>query len=445
MNKSSPHHRYDKHQHQHQQQQQHTSTTTNTPYWIRIVSGSVGSIMTAFAVTPLEVVKVRQQSQLAPTTPANVTPCPRGCGTFVFHNGLGECLLPKNAVPYFDKVTGECLPVLSTRLKNCMASSSSSSKGGGGVYNNLGTFSMVRRIFATEGLAGIYAGLAPTLVMGVPNTVLYFITYEELASRLRSDATTTTNNNGNTVLYDAGAWAPPLAGGAARFIASASTAPLELIRTRQSARIGSDQPAKGMMDELAAIVRTDGMPALYKGLSPTLFRDVPFSAVYWFCIERMREEWRRRDDHIDDQQPISALRQAGQGLVNGSVSGMIAAACTTPLDVVKTRRQTEFFQINTAKVVEKATAVCAVCDHEGAAVYNPSSSSKLSSSSTNGAAATTNGGGRGTLQMMNGIFRDEGVRGLWKGNQARMIKVAPACAIMISSYELGKRLLSEEI
>mmetsp|Transcript_4761 Transcript_4761/g.7077 ORF Transcript_4761/g.7077 Transcript_4761/m.7077 type:complete len:207 (-) Transcript_4761:47-667(-) len=205
-----------------------------------------------------------------------------------------------------------------------------------------------------------------------------------------------------------------------------------------------------MLEELAAIVRTDGVPALYKGLSPTLFRDVPFSAVYWFCIERMRDEWKRYNNDNDGNgngnvvdEPISALRQAGQGLVNGSVSGMAAAACTTPLDVIKTRRQTEFFQINTARVVEEATTTtCAVCDHEGAVVYNPSSKLRSTSSST----STTSSSSRapGTLQMMNDIFREEGIRGLWKGNQARMIKVAPACAIMISSYEIGKRLLSEE-
>jgi solute carrier family 25 protein 39/40 len=193
-----------------------------------------------------------------------------------------------------------------------------------------------------------------------------------------------------------------------------------------------------MMEELASINRTGGVPALYKRLSPTLFQDFPFSAVYWFCIESMREQWGLRNIYNSNDEPITTLQQAGQGLVNGSVSGMIAAACTTPLDVVKTRRQTIFFQINTAMViVEEATTVsCAVCDHEGAAVYNPLNHNKLLS----------DGGGsaRGTWQMLNDIFRDEGIRGLWKGNQTRMIKVAPACAIMISSNEVGKRVLSEE-
>ena len=37
------------------------------------------------------------------------------------------------------------------------------------------------------------------------------------------------------------------------------------------------------------------------------------------------------------------------------------------------------------------------------------------------------------------IFKTEGIQGLFKGWIPRTLKVAPACAIMISSYEVGKR------
>ena len=38
------------------------------------------------------------------------------------------------------------------------------------------------------------------------------------------------------------------------------------------------------------------------------------------------------------------------------------------------------------------------------------------------------------------IYCTEGVHGLFKGWAARCLKVAPACAIMISSYEVGKKM-----
>ena len=46
--------------------------------------------------------------------------------------------------------------------------------------------------------------------------------------------------------------------------------------------------------------------------------------------------------------------------------------------------------------------------------------------------------------QLRGIYAEEGVAGLWRGNATQMLKMAPACAIMISSYELGKKLLTEE-
>ena len=38
------------------------------------------------------------------------------------------------------------------------------------------------------------------------------------------------------------------------------------------------------------------------------------------------------------------------------------------------------------------------------------------------------------------IYCQEGMTGLFKGWAARCLKVAPACAIMISSYEIGKKM-----
>lgn len=35
-----------------------------------------------------------------------------------------------------------------------------------------------------------------------------------------------------------------------------------------------------------------------------------------------------------------------------------------------------------------------------------------------------------TMRLMRMIWKEEGVRGLWKGYVPRMLKVAPACAIM---------------
>ena len=368
------------------------------PLWIRVVSGSVGSTLTALVVTPLEVVKVRQQFQSSTTQKAVATTssntarqCP-SCGVFLFDNGLKECLLPRSVVPYFDPVTG----VLKENLS---------------VSKSKGTLSMLRSIFRTEGTAGIYAGLTPTLVMGIPNTVLYFASYEDFRERIKQSHIVPTS------------YAPPVAGAAARLLATFATAPLELIRTRQAAQIGGGQMAGGLIAEMRHVVHMEGALSLYKGLGPTLLRDIPFSAVYWYFIEKFRLCW-------GDELQFSPAEQAGQALLNGSAAGLQAAVVTAPLDVVKTRLQVmPFAEIEAA--VETSTA--AVCDNQVAIAFQGKQSllQKARPSST-------------TLAMLRQIIREEGIPGLWRGNQARMIKVTPACAIMLSSYEIGKRLLSSE-
>lgn len=44
----------------------------------------------------------------------------------------------------------------------------------------------------------------------------------------------------------------------------------------------------------------------------------------------------------------------------------------------------------------------------------------------------------GTFAVLSRIFRENGLRGVFAGVIPRVVKVAPACAIMITSFEYGK-------
>ena len=43
------------------------------------------------------------------------------------------------------------------------------------------------------------------------------------------------------------------------------------------------------------------------------------------------------------------------------------------------------------------------------------------------------------FKFLANIYRNEGVSALYSGFGPRVMKIAPACAIMISSYEVGKK------
>jgi solute carrier family 25 protein 39/40 len=90
--------------------------------------------------------------------------------------------------------------------------------------------------------------------------------------------------------------------------------------------------------------------------------------------------------------------------IAGATSGAVASILTTPFDVGKTRRQV-FVEAASKSGAEKVLA--------------PEE--------------------RPMLKFLWHIFRTEGVAGLWTGWIPRTLKVAPACAIMISCYEVGKR------
>ena len=78
-------------------------------------------------------------------------------------------------------------------------------------------------------------------------------------------------------------YTPLIAGSSARLLASFVTAPLELIRTRQASAVGRTGEKAGMIDEFRLLVRSkSGFRSLFSGIGPTLWRDVPFSAIYWY-------------------------------------------------------------------------------------------------------------------------------------------------------------------
>jgi len=351
------------------------------PTLARIISSSFGSLLTALAVTPLDVVKVRQQASVAEPLANTLGQCSR-CGVFEMNCGLihGEKIIAKNISPHFSACEFRgSLMVLSSSPTVYATNQFPSS-----IFRGIG------HIFRNEGVAGIYSGLAPTLVMAIPATVLYFTAYDELKDQINQRCLM------NPTMT------PAFAGMAARILASAATSPFELVRTiMQSNEVGLVNGSRpNTYESIRMLHRNGGFLSLWRGLEPTLWRDVPFSAIYWYTLEKTRI-------HLEEIFPSSSpLTASIRDLIGGASAGMLAATVTTPFDVVKTRRQVY-------SAVEFETP-----DHSAAA------------------------GNGSTPRVLREILREEGIQGAFRGLSARMLKIAPACAIMIATYESGKRYLT---
>jgi solute carrier family 25, member 39/40 len=229
-----------------------------------------------------------------------------------------------------------------------------------------------------------------TRAMAVPANVIYFVGYDTLRTSLPATIPQTL--------------APLIAGMSARTFAVAAISPLELFRTRLQAYHPTENRSSfsSVLKGISTLVRHEGIRSLWRGLGLTLWRDVPFSGIYWTGYEYLRRTFR-------EHEIFHRGGEAGffeEAFTSGWLSGTFAAFITQPFDVGKTRQQ----------------------------VYTNGQSGREGSS---------------ILRLMAMIRREEGLRGLWKGIVPRMLKVAPACAIMyrlanyltnirISSYELGK-------
>lgn len=355
-------------------------------------------------VTPLDVVRVRQQSQpqlrLQSAAPAfanlppnlGMTACCRE--VFWVNNASPYCIASSSAVmtpnSHYPNLSAADCAVNQTRRD---------------AFDSI--FGGLRKIARNEGLTSLWRGLSPTLVMAVPANLIYFTGYDYLRHDRHSPIRK----------YVSSAYAPLLAGSLARIAAAATISPIEMFRTRMQAAPGSRHTGRGVFSEtlsgLQRMAQTEGYSSLWRGLTLTMWRDVPFSGIYWWGYESGRDILSYLRGH--PQRPGGQFHREHavqsstfiDSFLAGALSGAIASVVTTPFDVGKTRRQ----------VVQLANRQD---QHHKPTYLAPED--------------------RSMPRFLYHIWKEEGLAGLFKGWAARTLKVAPACAIMISSYEIGKKM-----
>ncbi|KAL8715945.1 MAG: hypothetical protein Q9220_000612 [cf. Caloplaca sp. 1 TL-2023] len=375
----------------------------------KMLSAVSGSLLTSLLVTPLDVVRVRLQSQ------PNAPNIPRPTSTSIpsFSNlppnlGVTACC---REVFWVNNTSPICLasgPTLTTSVESLAPSTSVAAdcavdETRRKTYNS--TLDGLRKIARNEGLTSLWRGLSPTLVMAIPANVIYFTGYDILRSNDRSPV--------KQLIPDA--YAPLIAGSVARVAAASVISPIEMFRTRMQAApagVSGMGVFKDTFDGLRKLVHAQGYTSLWRGLTLTMWRDVPFSGIYWWGYEAGRNrlsdlryaQFGQDSSHSSRRKEENHTTTFVDSFLAGAVSGAVAAFVTTPFDVGKTRQQ----------VLDKK----APSAEKG--YLRPEE--------------------RSMPRFLYHIWKEEGTSGLFRGWAARCLKVAPACAIMISSYEIGKKM-----
>ncbi|XP_010254470.2 PREDICTED: mitochondrial arginine transporter BAC2-like [Nelumbo nucifera] len=200
---------------------------------------------------------------------------------------------------------------------------------------NASAFGLLRNIVSAEGPAALYRGMGAPLVSVsfqflVQNAIVFQI-YGAFSRALHSPTKT---------------MEPPpytgvaLAGLGTGVVQSFLLSPVELVKIRLQLRTGgqshnlpSDRE-KTPMSLAKGILRRDGVRGMYRGLTVTTLRDGPAHAFYFWTYEYAREQLH------------PGCRKSGQEsvrtmLVAGGLAGVASWVCCYPLDVVKTRLQSQ--------------------------------------------------------------------------------------------------------
>ncbi|KAF5201365.1 Mitochondrial carnitine/acylcarnitine carrier-like protein [Thalictrum thalictroides] len=249
-----------------------------------------------------------------------------------------------------------------------------------------GAIDAVKKTIVAEGLGGMYKGMgAPLATVAAFNAVLFTVR-GQLESILRSEPGSRLTINQQVVC-----------GAGAGVVVSFLACPTELVKCRlqaQSALADLSSSGRGVkysgpMDVAKHVLRSEGgMKGLFKGLVPTLGREVPGNAIMFGVYEGVKQ-------FIAGGEDTSGLGR-GSLIVAGGLAGASLWAIVYPTDVIK--------------------SVIQVDDYK-----NPKFS--------------------GSIDAFRKIVAAEGVRGLYKGFGPAMARSIPANAACFLAYEVTRSSL----
>lgn len=125
--------------------------------------------------------------------------------------------------------------------------------------------------------------------------------------------------------------------------------PVDVIVQRIYLRDRLMKEKMGPLKIFKSIVSNEGIKGLYRGFTIELINSLPASAIWWTCYEYFKMEISKRfsfaireDEKSTDKLMVVKKHWIPQFFA-GCLSGSIVAVVTNPLDVVRTRLQTQSY------------------------------------------------------------------------------------------------------
>lgn len=164
------------------------------------------------------------------------------------------------------------------------------------------------------GFKGVYKGLGPQVVSSAPQGALFFLTYESI----KHFGEPNISSKFHPFLH-------MVAGATGEVVACLLRVPTEIIKQRRQVS------NRKVLNIILRTYRQEGfIKGFYRGYGSTVLREVPFSLIQFPLWEYFKTSYRR---YFKNNIPLESFEVA----TCGALAGGLAAALTTPLDVVKTR------------------------------------------------------------------------------------------------------------
>ncbi|XP_078450601.1 mitochondrial glycine transporter isoform X1 [Lampetra fluviatilis] len=176
--------------------------------------------------------------------------------------------------------------------------------------------SVLTHVVRTESVRGLWKGLGPSLVRCVPGVGIYFCTLHSLEESFFRDRAPSALDS-------------LLLGLSARTVSAVCMLPVTVVKTRyESGRF----KYRSVFGALSSIRKTEGIRALFSGLTATLARDAPFSGIYVMIYTQAKHML------------LHGVEREGQAPTRfacGVLAGVVASLVTQPADTIKTYMQME--------------------------------------------------------------------------------------------------------